>query len=91
MPRRKKEEVAAESAEMTVEAAPTKKPGRKPRAKKETVVAEASAEKPKRTRAPRKKIVVLISLSRIPQMTGLPMSLLSRRYRPRSRPMMSLR
>lgn len=56
MPRRKKEEVIAESVETAVETAPAKKPGRKPRAKKEeTAAAEKPARKP---RAPRKKAVV---------------------------------
>lgn len=58
MPRKKKEEIIAESVEAAVEAAPAKKPGRKPRAKKEAVAAEAVAEKPKRTRAPRKRKIV---------------------------------
>ena len=58
MPRKKKEEVVVEAAEMAAEAAPVKKTVRKPRAKKETAAAEAAAEKPKRTRAPRKKAVV---------------------------------
>ena len=56
MPRRKKENVVAENAVTEEASAPTKKPGRKPRAKKEEA---ASAEKPARKpRAPRKKAVV---------------------------------
>ena len=55
MPRRKKEEVA-ENAVTEEVTAPAKKPGRKPRAKKEDA---APAEKPARKpRAPRKKAVV---------------------------------
>ena len=56
MPRRKKEEVVAENAVTEEVAAPAKKPGRKPRTKKEDA---ATAEKPARKpRAPRKKAVV---------------------------------
>lgn len=56
MPRKKKEEVVVANEEVEEIAAPAKKPGRKPRAKKEDV---AAAEKPARKpRAPRKKAVV---------------------------------
>ena len=56
MPRKKKEEVVEANAAVEEIAAPAKKPGRKPRAKKEDV---AAAEKPARKpRAPRKKAVV---------------------------------
>ena len=56
MPRRKKEEVVVENAAVEEAAAPAKKPGRKPRVKKEEA---APAEKPARkSRAPRKKAVV---------------------------------